>query len=93
MMSKLKYLDGEVPAGFKPLMFGQLIESIGMGLVSLFLPIFVFEKLNYQLDKTLFYFLAGFLLYGLLIPFIAKTLNPIGLNTSLRISVFLNALF
>lgn len=92
-MFKLKYFNNKLSPGFVALFSGRMIQFIASGLLGLFLPIFLFVKLNYRIEYVFLYFAAGWLLYGLLLPIGAQLLNKIGLRRSLRISVFLDGLY
>jgi MFS family permease len=92
-MFKLKYFNNKLSPGFVALFSGRMIQFIASCLLGLFLPIFLFTKLNYRIEYVFLYFAAGWLLYGLLLPIGAQLLNKIGLRRSLRISVFLDGLY
>lgn len=89
----LKYFDNKLSSGFVALFSGKMIQFAAAGLIGLFLPMFLLTKLNYRLEYVLFYYIIGYALYGLFLPLGARFLNKIGLRRSLRISVFLDALF
>lgn len=90
---KLNYFNGNLSQGFVALFSGRMIQFVAMGLVGLFLPIFLFEQLHGNIQIVLTYYIIGHLIYALFVPLGAQFLNKIGLRRSLRISVLFDAAF
>ncbi len=87
------YLKGNISKGFVSIYSARTILKIAGGLLGLFLPIFLYELLDYNLRYVIFYYLASYTLYLFFIAYGAKYLNKIGLKKSLRISIVWGALF
>ncbi|MFC1678481.1 MFS transporter [Patescibacteria group bacterium] len=64
-----------------------MIQFIGFSLISLFLPIYLFQIFSDRVDLVILYYLVGHLIYALILPLGVQYLNKIGLRRSLRISV------
>ncbi len=92
-MKKIHYFNGKISHSFITLYVGKMIIMSAIGLVGLFLPIFLFEIFKFNINYVIFYYLIGYLSYGLLVAYGIRILNKIGLARSLRLSVFLGALF
>ena len=92
-MLKLNYFNGRLSQGFVALFSGRMIQFASMGLIGLFLPIFLFLKFDYNVIHVYLFSLVGHLAYALILPYGARFLNRIGLKKSLQISVFFDAAF
>lgn len=92
-MFKLNYFNGKLSQGFVALFSGRMIQFVGAGLIGLFLPVFLYTRLNYDFRLVFLYYLAGHLLYASLLPWGIQILNKIGLRRSLRASVFFDAFY
>lgn len=57
------------------------------GMLSLFLPIFLFERFNYSVQNVLIFYIVSGALFGFLVPFGAKIMSKIGLKKSIIISI------
>ncbi|MDD5172845.1 MAG: MFS transporter [Patescibacteria group bacterium] len=68
---------------FKMLCLYQTIIALADGMIGLFLPIFLFEKLNQSIYPVIIFYATGYLLYGLLVPLGAILMNKIGLEKSI----------
>lgn len=66
----------------------RMFHLVGIGLLSLFFPIFLFEKFNYNYYPVLWYFLISFALTFFLIPFGAMIMSKISLKRSMIIATF-----
>lgn len=88
-----KYFDGEISHGFVSLYTGKTIVMIAMGLLGIFLPIFLYNLFGQNIRLTFVYYAAGYFFYGLFVAFGARFLNKFGFRRALRLSVFLGALF
>lgn len=71
----------------------RIIQQIGSGLLGVFFPIFLYQRLGESPEKVLLYFLASYGLWFLLIPIGGKVITWLGLKKSLIISVFFGALY
>ena len=72
------YFNKELSRGFLLLITARTIVYIAIGLVGLFLPIFLYELFNYNFQYMVLYFGIGYLLYALFVPIGAKFLNYFG---------------
>lgn len=73
--------------GFHAILTHQLIQTVGNGLLGIFVPIFFLMKFSGRIDHVLLVFLAGFSLYALSVPVGAIFLNRLGIRRSLRFSL------
>jgi len=64
-----------------------------MGLMGLFLPIFIYNLFGQNIQYTFLYYATGYFFYGLFVAYGAKFLNRFGFRKALRLSVFLGASF
>jgi len=87
------YFDGRVSHGFVSLYTGKTITMIAGGFLGLFLPIFIYNLFEQNFQYTVIYFALGHFFYTLVVTLGAKFLNKFGFRRSLRISVFLGALY
>ncbi|HOZ56147.1 MAG: Major Facilitator Superfamily protein [Parcubacteria group bacterium ADurb.Bin316] len=92
-MLKVNYFNGRLSSGFVSLFSGRMFQFIGSGLIGIFLPIYLFKVFGLDINLVIFFYLAAHLFYALFLPLGARWINQIGLNNSLRISVFLFALY
>lgn len=92
-MHKSYYFSGQLSQGFVALLSGRMIQMVADGLLGLFLPIFLFTKLNYKIEHVLLYFGVSWLIYAILVPLGGQFLNRFGLRRALRMSVFAEAIF
>jgi YQGE family putative transporter len=92
-MLRRHYINGKLPTGFKPLLYSRILQFIAIGLLDLFLPVFLFIKLEYSSIYVFLYYLIGYLIYGLSLPVVAHVINKIGLRRALRYSTFFDAAF
>ena len=88
-----KYFDGEISRGFVSLYTGKTIVMIAMGLLGIFLPIFLYNLFGQNIRLTFAYYALGYFFYGLFVAFGARFLNKFGFRRALRLSVFFGALF
>jgi MFS family permease len=79
--------------GFVALYSGRMLQYVGFSLVGLFIPVYLLIAFNYKIEYVLYFYLAGNILYGFILPLGAQFMNKIGLRRSLRISVFLFAMY
>jgi len=87
------YFDGVVNRGFIALYIGKIIVLIATGLLSLFLPVFIYNLFGQNFRYTAMVYAAVFALYFLLLAFGAKLLSRFGFRRALRASVFIGSLF
>ncbi|MDD5290525.1 MAG: MFS transporter [Patescibacteria group bacterium] len=88
-----KYFKGRISQGFVSLYSGRMVLWISDGLLGLFLPIFLYKLFNFDLNKVIYYYLIGNLLYGATVAWGARYLDKVGLRRSLRISIVWGAAF
>ncbi len=88
-----KYFKGRVSHGFVSLFSGRMVLRISSALLGIFLPIFLYEIFNFNFRYVVYYYLVAHFLYGTSVAWGAKYLNKVGLRRSLRISIFIGALY
>jgi len=88
-----KYFKGHLSDGIMALYTGRIIQFIANSLLGIFLPIYLYIAFDAKIEYVLYWYLIGHLIYGFFLPFGVQFLNKIGLNRSLRISVFLFAAY
>jgi len=88
-----KYFDTPLSQGFVSLYTGKTIVMVAMALLGMFLPIFLYELFDKNFSSVVLYYGVGYFLYGLLVTISVRFLNKFGFRRSLRVSVFLGALF
>lgn len=93
MFKNIHYFNGNLTQGFTALFSGRMIQFVANGLLGLFMPIFFLTKFGMDVSNVFLYYLVGHFLYAFFLPWGAQLLNIIGLRRSLRISVFLIALY
>lgn len=71
----------------------QIIQQVASGLLGLFFPVFLYQKLDYSLSKVALYFLISYGIWLLLVPLGGKAMSRLGIKKSLIISVFFGALY
>lgn len=78
----------ELSRDFKILCFYQTITALADGMVSLFLPIFLFKQFHQSISLVIIFYAVGYLFYALLVPFGAMVMNKIGLKKSILLGRF-----
>ncbi len=92
-MIRFRYIEGKLPPGFSSLLLSRVFQFVAVGLIDLFLPIFLFVKFGHGLIYVYLYYIIGYLAYGLLLPWAAQIINKIGLRRALRYSTVFDAAF
>ena len=54
-----KYFNNNLSQGFVALFSGRMIQQIGYGLISLFLPIYLMINFGYRVEYVLYFILSG----------------------------------
>ena len=90
-LSKLRYFDGDLQQGFVSLYSGRTISGIAVSLFGVFMPIYLYKISSDNFTFVALYFFAGYLSYGLLVPFGAMALNRLGYRRALQVSVLFGA--
>ena len=84
------YLKTKLQPGLVSVYSKRLIQQIGAGLLGLFLPIFLYGFFDFSIQKVIYFYLALYALFGILVPFGAMMMSKIGLKISMIIgSLFL----
>jgi YQGE family putative transporter len=78
---------------FKSLCFHETIISLASGMIGLFLPIFLLQKFGNSIFWVVMFYLIGYLLYALLVPFGAMIMSRIGLKKSMISGIIFLLLF
>ncbi|MDA2922543.1 MFS transporter [Patescibacteria group bacterium AH-259-L07] len=68
---------------FKLLCVYHTIVSLASGMIGIFLPIFLFQEFGYSVYLVIVFYMAGYALYALLVPFGAMVMSKIGLKRSM----------
>jgi len=89
----INYFNGKLSPGFVSLYSGRIILRISVALLGLFVPIFLYELFNFNLNYVIYYYLIGSTIYAFSVAWGAKYLNKVGLRRSLRISILWGALY
>lgn len=92
-MKTPKYFNEKLPSGFVALYSGRMIQFVALGLIGLFLPIYLLTKFDLNITYVFLYYLVGHLLYALILPLGARGINKIGFRRALRWSVLFDSLF
>ena len=71
---------------------GKLFLDFGSNVLSLFLPIFLYQQFQ-SINLVILYFIFGSLLYVLTLPLSAKLLGPLGVKNSLIIAVIFRIIY
>lgn len=83
------YLKTKLAPGLVSLYSNRIIQQIAAGLIGLFLPIFLYIYFWGSIHRVLLFYIASFVLFGLLVPLGAILMSRIGL----KISMILGSLF
>ena len=59
----IKYFDGKISHGFVSLYTSKTFIRVAVGLLGIFIPIFLYESLDKNFTYVAIYYLAGFFLY------------------------------
>ena len=86
--TKLKF-----SSDFKLLCVYHTIVSLANGMMGLFLPIFLLKEFDNSIKWVIIFYMLGFALYGLLVPFGAMFMSKIGLRKSMIFGRFWLILF
>ena len=71
----------------------RTIQLVGIGLLGLFLPIFLFEKFNNSYYYVILFYLVSYLLTALFVPIGAMLMSKINLKRSMITGVFFLILY
>ncbi len=88
-----KYFKKKIPQGLKALFVNYVIIDLAASLFTMFLPIFLFEFFNKNIQAVFCYYLLVYLLTLLIIIFWSRKLNKFGFRRALKISIFISVLF
>jgi MFS family permease len=89
----MHYFKHKISLDFIHLMEGELTNRLAVGLLSIFLPIYLYLLLDQDLKKVILYQLAITVCYFSSVLFFSRFFNNIGFTRSLGISVFLGATY
>ncbi|GAI18645.1 unnamed protein product, partial [marine sediment metagenome] len=68
------------------LFLNNLTWGFALGMLALFLPIFLFERFNQSVQNVLIFYMVSSALFGFLVPLGAKIMSKIGLKKSMIIA-------
>jgi len=83
----------ELSRDFKILCFYQTFIALADGMIGLFLPVFLFEHFHQSVHWVIVFYIVGYLLYALLVPFGAILMNKIGSEKSILLGRFFSLPF
>jgi len=92
-MLNLQIMRNEKTRGFWGLYFGRSIFIISSGLLTIFLPIFLYEIFSRNFQYVILFYLLGSLAYGTLVAFGAQFLNRFGFKKALMLATVWGAAF
>jgi YQGE family putative transporter len=69
-----------------------MLQFAAIGIIGLFLPIYLLINFGFEVKYVMLWYLAGHLGYALSLPLGVQFLNKFGLRRSIRVSVFFDAL-
>lgn len=88
-----KYFDGKISHGFVSLYTSKTFIRVAVGLLGIFVPIFLYESLDKNFTYVAIYYLAGFFLYAITVAFGAQFFNKFGFRRALQLGSVWGALF
>jgi MFS family permease len=88
-----KYFDGKISHGFVSLYSSKIFIRVAVGLLGIFIPIFLYESLDKNFTYVAIYYLAGFFLYTITVAFGAQFFNKFGFRRALQLGSVWGALF
>lgn len=92
-LRKPKYFQGKISKGFISLYSSRMIFRVASGLLGLFMPIFLYQLFEFDFRYVIYYYMARYLLYSLVVGWGARYLNKFGLRRSIRWSIIWIVLF
>ncbi|MCK4386673.1 MAG: MFS transporter [Candidatus Pacebacteria bacterium] len=88
-----KYFDGDISRDFITLYKSKAIIYIAMGLLGLYLPIFLYNLFGQNFQTVAWYYLIGCFMYGMTVMLGAQYLNKFGFRKALRTATFFGVLY
>ena len=88
-----KYFNRKLSAGFVALFTGRMLQFAGNGFIGLFLPVYLYINFGMNITYVFAWYLIGHVAYAIILPWGAQFFNKFGMRRSLRISVFVDALY
>lgn len=88
-----KYFDGKISHGFVSLYTSKTFIRVAVGLLGLFIPIFLYELFDKNFTYVAVYYLIGHSLYALSVAFGAQFFNKFGFRKALQLGSVWGALF
>jgi len=88
-----KYFDGKISHGFVSLYTSKTFIRVAVGLLGIFIPIFLYESLDKNFTYVAIYYLAGFFLYTITVAFGTQFFNKFGFRRALQLGSVWGALF
>ncbi|MFH1402032.1 MAG: MFS transporter [Patescibacteria group bacterium] len=88
-----KYFNGKLSKNFLALYKSVSITYIATGLLGLYLPIFLYNLFEQNIQAVALYYLIGHFAYGMTVMWGAKYLNKFGFRRALRLSGFFGMLY
>src|SRR3989338_6126443 len=73
--------------------FSVALRSFAISLISIFIPLYLFQEKNFSFEQTLFFFIFYSLIFAISTPFAAKFASRFGVKHSILVAVPLYMLF
>ena len=89
----LTYFTGKISPDLTYLYISRTIVYFSNGFFAIFVPIFLYEMLGYNIQKVLLFYLIGSFLYLLPLPTTTKYIERFSLKRSLYIATIADVLF
>jgi len=93
MKHKNHYFEGKIKRGFMSLYLSKSIIRIASGLFGVFLPVFIYEYFDKNIQFLVLWYIAGSLLYLIFLGWGAIFMNKFGFRNALRLGSILGAVF
>ncbi len=93
MSFKNKYLGTNVSKGFIALHKNRTITFIATGLLGLYIPIFLFDLFGQNFQMVAWFYLIGYLIFGLTVAVATKYLNTFGFKRALQTATIFGVLY
>ena len=89
----MQYFSGQLKRGFTVLYTGRVLMQIASGLLSIFIPIFLYTLFEERMQLVVLFFISASLLYALFVALGARYMNRFGFRRALAIGTLFGAAF
>ncbi len=87
------YFNSKLSSGFVALFSGRMMQFAGAGMLGLFIPVYLYLQYGQNAQAVLLWYLAGHLLYAIILPWGVQFINKFGMRRSIQVSVFFDAIY